>query len=180
MLRWARCLPQQREQQHESRSTAAQKKCNAVPDSCSSCWHCSCQKAVRPDASWWHYTNRAPRCVWLLCQARSLTHIPPRAQPWRFEVFLGGWELRVSHWQRAANKRCPRESIEIATLCRVAPVELRTMPQQLSHAKSRSLRNATKNALSANRGWSAHTSQGSADMAADAALKGKDNGIKKS
>ena len=91
------------------------------------------------------------------------------------ELGVGVFQL-----QTAANKRCPRESIEIATLCRVASAELRTMPQLQSHAKSRSLRNATKSALSANRGWSALTSQGSADMAADAALKGKDNGIKKS
>ena len=91
-------------------------------------------------------------------------------------MFLGSWELRVSQWQTAANKRCPRESIEIATLCRVAPAELRTMLQLQSHAKSRSLRTATKSALSAYRGWSAHPSQGSADMAADAALKGKDSG----
>ena len=94
-------------------------------------------------------------------------------------MFLGSWELRVSQWQLAANKLCPHESIEIATLCRVAPAELRTMPHPQSHAKSRSLRNATKSALSAYRGRSARTSQGSADMAADAALKGKDNGIKK-
>ena len=93
--------------------------------------------------------------------------------PWRFEVFLECWELRVSQWQLAANKLCPHESIEIATLCRVALAELRTMPQLLSHAKSRSLRNATESALSAYRVWSAHTSQGSVDMAADAALKGK-------
>ena len=124
------CLPQQRERQGRSRSTASQKRCAAHERSCS-----SNRKAGRASTR----VKDARRFLVTRCDASVLSR-----------VGQVNWELL----QTAANAAL-RESIKIAALCKVAFAELQTMLQFQSHKPYQSLRNPIAGALSANLAWSA-------------------------
>ena len=69
------------------------------------------------------------------------------------------WELLIS-----PSSTTLHESINIATLCKVAPAELQRMLQLQSYSTYRSL----SDAASANRVWAAPTQQAPADLEVDA------------